>query len=404
MKIGLYCSGIQPEGGGGYTFQYEILENISRLSEETRHTFVIFIPSPKVIHNLIASPTMKLVSLPSSSLFKRDLLRFKLAIKRRMLIPLSAEEAIASLRSPFERLARAHGIQMIWFPTAASIPVDLPYVATVLDLQHRLQPYFPEVGEYSTWKEREIHFSQYLQRASLIIIGSKVGQEQIERFYQIPTERIRILPHPTPRFALESFPEADKTTLDKYDIPKGFLLYPAQFWAHKNHANLLLALQILRQKERLVLPIVFVGSDMGNEAYIRKMVQELDLTSQVRILGFIPRPELVTLYQNAFALTYMTFFGPDNLPPLEAFALGCPVIASDVPGAYEQLNDAVLLVDPKSPGAIAKGILTLYRDPNMRDILIRRGKERSKQWTGKDFVRGMFAILDEFESIRRCWE
>jgi len=99
----------------------------------------------------------------------------------------------------------------------------------------------------------------------------------------------------------------------------------------------------------------------------------------------------------------MTFFGPENLPPLEAFALGCPVIASNVSGANEQLGDAALLVDPKCPKEIAQAIKNLHDKPNLREDLIYRGSKRASIWTGKDFVRGVFSILDEFEAIRRCW-
>jgi glycosyltransferase involved in cell wall biosynthesis len=99
----------------------------------------------------------------------------------------------------------------------------------------------------------------------------------------------------------------------------------------------------------------------------------------------------------------MTFFGPDNLPPLEAFAFGCPVIASNVSGASEQLGDAALLVDPRDPDGIAKSILSLYQDPKLRLTLIQRGRERSQRWTAQDFVRGIFKLLDEFEPFRRCW-
>ncbi len=52
----------------------------------------------------------------------------------------------------------------------------------------------------------------------------------------------------------------------------------------------------------------------------------------------------------------MTFFGPENLPPLEAFALKCPVIASNVSGSEEQLGDAAILVNPVNPEEIAQAI------------------------------------------------
>ena len=118
----------------------------------------------------------------------------------------------------------------------------------------------------------------------------------------------------------------------------------------------------------------------------------------------MPQRELAVLYRRALALTYVSFFGPENLPPLEAFALGCPVIAADVPGAREQLGDSALLVDPTRPEEIAQAIRSLHRDPSLRQTLVERGRARAARWTALDFVRGVFAILDEFEAVRRCWE
>jgi glycosyltransferase involved in cell wall biosynthesis len=281
--------------------------------------------------------------------------------------------------------------------------VDLPYLATVWDLQHRLQPWFPEVSEKGTWERREQFYATFLRRAAAIIAGTNAGREEIERFYQVPADRIKILPHPTPGFALDAVAVDDKQVLDKFGIPARYLFYPAQFWSHKNHANLLLALRLLREKYQLVLPVVFAGSDKGNQAYIRRLVAELDLSAQVHFPGFVSRQDLIALYRHALALTYLSFFGPENLPPLEAFSLGCAVIASDVAGAREQLADAALLVDPRNVEQIAAAIHSLYTDAGLREALVRKGLARAHAWTGRDFVKGVFSILDEFAAIRRCW-
>jgi glycosyltransferase involved in cell wall biosynthesis len=148
---------------------------------------------------------------------------------------------------------------------------------------------------------------------------------------------------------------------------------------------------------------VLAGSDKGNEAYIRQMMAELDLVSQVYFVGFVGPDDLIALYRHACCLAYITFCGPENLPPLEAFALGCPVVASEVAGAREQLGDAALLVDPKQPEQIARAIKSLQGDAVLRQTLIERGFKRASQFTGEDFVRGIFDVLDEFEPIRRCW-
>jgi glycosyltransferase involved in cell wall biosynthesis len=98
----------------------------------------------------------------------------------------------------------------------------------------------------------------------------------------------------------------------------------------------------------------------------------------------------------------VTFFGPGSIPPLEAFALGCPVIASNVSGAHEQLGDCAILVDPRSPDEIANAIKSLWDNPEFRQELISRGYGR-KVWTGLEFVRSVFEILDEFENVRNTW-
>ena len=150
--------------------------------------------------------------------------------------------------------------------------------------------------------------------------------------------------------------------------------------------------------------MVLVGADQGNEAYVREMVVKLDLSKQVYFLGFVPQSDMQQLYQNAFALTFLSFFGPDNLPPLEAMALGCPVIASNVSGASEQLQDAALLVDPKQPEEVAIAVKSLLEDAALRQNLIETGSLRAKQWMADDYIGEIFSVLDDFEAIRRCWQ
>ena len=112
--------------------------------------------------------------------------------------------------------------------------------------------------------------------------------------------------------------------------------------------------------------------------------------------------DLIALYKNAFALAYVSWAGPENLPPLEAFALGCPVIATRIPGADEQLADAAMLVEPGDPNDIAAGISQL-KDNETRKRLIAAGSLRARRWTSEDYVRGVFRVIDGLEPIVRCW-
>jgi glycosyltransferase involved in cell wall biosynthesis len=290
------------------------------------------------------------------------------------------------------------GIEVIWYPSAwECCSLEIPYVTVVWDLQHRRQPFFPEVSDDGKWAYRERWLSTVLRRAALVVAGTTVGQEEIERFYGVLPERIRIIPHPTPTFVSRAENRDAKRLL-----PSDYLFYPAQFWPHKNHANLLEALALLR-REGLDLSLALTGSDQGNEAFIRQTAQRLGIASHVHLLGFVSQPELVSLYRNALALAYVTFFGPENLPPLEAFAAGCPVIASRVAGAEEQLGDAALLVDPRRPEEIAAAVKRLRGDASLRAQLVERGSRRAAERTPVRVVESICAWLDEFESTRRCW-
>ena len=408
MKVGVYCPDNNPNSGGGYTYLTELLCALFELAEESKHQFVVFTPYPKNIQKIIHSKQIQIVKTPRYSFIPSGFfngLQYLVGYFFNTFFNYTPQIDKYRHANRFEKIAKSHNIDFVWFPThILSIPVNIPYIATLWDLQHRVQPCFPEVSEKGIWENREAFNSRYLQRASIVIVGTETGRKEVERFYQVPYERIKVLPLPAPHFSLTQSSKNEQEILKKYIIPANYLFYPAQFWSHKNHANLLLALQKLKQKHNLSIPLVLVGSDKGNENYIRKLIAKWELSSQVQILGFVPQEDMTPLYQNALALAFMTFFGPDNLPPLEAFALGCPVIASRVSGAEEQLGDAALLVDPKSPEQIADAIFTLYNSPELRKTLIERGLKRAQQWTGQDFVRRIFPILDEFEAIRRCWE
>jgi glycosyltransferase involved in cell wall biosynthesis len=399
MKVGVFVGRVPPAAGGGFTFADDIIQALFRL--ESKHRITMF-------GDLTGDQRKKLTAKEIQVVSPRRYIP-KIVVSRLMRNKSSFVANVPILRDGlkvadwFQRSVCDLGIELMWFVTPFFIEVDVPFILTIWDMQHRLQPWFPEVSISGEWYRREKFYSTAIRRASAIIAGTEAGKAEVVNFYDIPPERVRLIPHPTPAFAFCASRENREEVLTRYGIPGGYLFYPAQFWPHKNHVGLLLALNLLREKHGLKLPVVFVGSDTGNINYVRQTAENLGLSSQVHFLGFVPRDDMIGLYRNAFALTYVTFFGPENLPPLEAFALGCPVIASKVSGAQEQLGHAALLVDPRDEEEIAKAIKLLYEDSALRQKLICRGLERAAKWNGEDCVKSVFAIIDEFQAIRRCW-
>jgi glycosyltransferase involved in cell wall biosynthesis len=383
MRVGFFLGDKVPQAGGSFTFEENIVNAL--LKAASKHEFYFFYyggdrKSDKGASKFVSlsEPTDKINSL----------------VKRALSKPGSP--------SRLQKAVLQHKIDLMWFIYPYE-PVAVPFVFTVLDLQHRIQPFFPEVSVTgNTWDNREEYYGSIIPKAAYTITGTQTGKEEVIKFYRVDNERVKVLPFPTPAFALEQKEEAADIK-EKYGISEPYLFYPAQFWPHKNHVVLLHALKILKEKYELDFSLVFTGSDKGNLKYIREKIGELGLSEKVHFLGFVPAGELIGLYKNAFAMTFASLFGPDNLPPLEAFALGCPVIAGNVAGASEQMGDAAMLVDPRSEDEFARAVKGLHDNMELRDSLRERGRVRAAKYTATDYVNGIVAIIDEFNPYRRCW-
>lgn len=402
MKLGIYYhAALDPEIGGGTIFQETIIEEIRR--NNSHHQIYIFSPT---IPDCLPEDT------DSVRFVKLDNGRANKLAKTTKALSRVASYGIEELfdkefigPSPLERALQGHKIDLLWFISTRVERITVPYIATVWDLAHRTHPYFPEVSVTGwKWSARERHYQELLPRASMIITGTAVGKTEITQYYRIPEHLVQVVPFPPSGFALAPDAPLSKQAHDAgAQLPDRYLFYPAQFWPHKNHVGLLLSLKILREQYGLDFKLVLCGSDKGNLSYVQEKVKELGLGDAVIFFGFVKTEFMKKLYRRAFALAYPTFFGPDNLPPLEAFALGCPVIASRVEGAEEQLGNAAVLFDPNNPEEMASRIRDLYENPALRDELIRRGRERAFSWTPSDYVQHVFDLVDKFETIRRCW-
>jgi glycosyltransferase involved in cell wall biosynthesis len=237
----------------------------------------------------------------------------------------------------------------------------------------------------------------------MIYTGTHQGRSEICSFYQIPPDRIRVLPFGTPEFALSSYnaPRCPHL-LQKYQLSTEYIFYPAQFWPHKNHIVVLAACKILAETTDWSPEVVFAGSDKGNRGYVQECAKSMGLEGRTHFLGFVDQPELVELYKGAFCLVYSSFFGPDNLPPLEAFAIGCPVIAADVVGAREQLGESAIFFPPTDEHKLAEAIISLRNEEHRQQLLL-AGRERAKLHNWDQYARGLIESLDEFAAIRRNW-
>jgi glycosyltransferase involved in cell wall biosynthesis len=393
MHVAAVVAGFDPQSGGGHTFEQEILEALRQAAASSAHRFTVLCPeasSAALAAEL--SGSLPVVGVP----------------RRTGRLTAMAFREIESIRahwrrqSDIDRVAAANGIEFVWFLSAQPDRTDIPFMTVVWDLQHRATPWFPEMSAQGMWDGRESVHRWFLQRATKIIAGTRVGRDQLTQFFQIPPENILTLPHPTPSYVFGEAKAAPSDAIERLGVRQPYVLYPAQFWPHKNHVNLLLAIADLKKKG-MTVSVALVGSDQGNRQFIADVAARAGISEQVHFLGFVERSVLVSLYRQALALTYVSWCGPENLPPLEAFALGCPVIATLIPGAEEQLGDAALFCEPGDPASISAAIANVHADAALRARLVEAGRIRADRFSPADYVAGALKFLDEFSAIRRCW-
>lgn len=399
MRIGVWAdSEMYRNGvGGATTFQHGILEALCQ--HNSGHEVFVFSDNPLPFDSCssVTFVQLKKILLTKKYFFHR--------VMRRLLrtLPIKFLSEPILYDKLLDMVINDRMIEIMWFITPEKKCVTVPFLYTVWDLEHRRQPYFPEVGgKGNTFLLREKQYGTLLPQAAYVIIGNQKGKEDVMRFYGLPEERVKPIPLPTPPFALNA-PVMNGNLLDQYGIEKPYIFYPAQFWPHKNHVVILRALALLRQKG-MILNVVFTGADKGNKKYIQDMANALGLQDQVNFLGFVTTDILITLYQQAWAMVFASFFGPDNIPPLEAMALGCPVIVADVFGIRDQLGDDVLYIDPRCEDNLVEVIMSLYKNEALYKGLIDRGKKRAQAFTCEDYIIKVMTIIDEFKSIRRCWD
>ncbi len=277
-----------------------------------------------------------------------------------------------------------------------SARLKTPVVEPIHDLMHRLVPEFAEVCIDMELEKRDILYSSIVRNAIGVLVDSSVGANHVKDIYgRCHEDRLYVLPFAAPRY-LEEETEKVELPFDKY------IFYPAQFWMHKNHKNLILAIDELRQRDELV-NCVFVGPPKNSYNDVVSLIEQKELKEQICVLDYVSNNKMKYLYQNARALVMPTFFGPTNIPPLEAIVVGCPVAVSRIYGMPDQLGDAALYFDPSSVDDIAGVLHDLWTDDAVCGKLRENGKKRIKNFTQSAFNANFEKIGEQIllQSIRR---
>ncbi|MBR1617338.1 glycosyltransferase [bacterium] len=378
MKIGIYLGDIKkPNSYGELTFEHSFIDEL--IKADVSHEFIFYYFGKKNIFQ------------------DKEKIKFTcLKQAQRPILP-----SVKVWQESLNKRLKKDKVNLAIFLTPYLYEhIEVPYFAIVRDVTHRVLPHFPEFSLNSIFIKREQKFLRFLRGASKIITGNQIAKDDIRTLYNIIDDNIFLAPLPYPVW-IEHI-EDNPDFLAQNNLTKNsFILYPAQFWAHKNHIRLILASQIMKE-QGINLKIVFTGADKGNKNYLINKAQELDLANEILFLDYVSHKELACLYKNAYALVYPSLGGIDSISALEAMYFECPVLISNHPGYNLQLRKAALYFNALDEVDIVKKILNL-NDIALKDDLIAKGKSLIQENHFRDFIQDILKIADDFYLTRLCW-
>jgi glycosyltransferase involved in cell wall biosynthesis len=260
------------------------------------------------------------------------------------------------------------------------------------DLMHRYESRF---SENLAFEGADEFFAKICNGARGVLVDSEVGREQLIESYGPFSAEVFVLPYIPADYVydesiLDPDPEIDATMAA---LPEKLLFYPAQFWEHKNHNRLIDAVMQLAEKYPDI-HLVLAGSKKNFYDAVIAHIDELGAGDRVTLLGYVSDAAKLELYRRARALVMPSFYGPTNIPQLEAFVLGCPVATSRIYGIPAQVGDAALLFDPSSVDEIRDAVEQLWSDDELCASLVERGYARAAQWGPAQFAQVLSQIVD----------
>jgi glycosyltransferase involved in cell wall biosynthesis len=272
------------------------------------------------------------------------------------------------LRRPLAR----EDAQAFHFPLTVMLPrVGVPAATTVHDLQHEVYPQFFSRPQLTY---RRHVYGRSVRASRLVVAVSEHVRDDLVARLGYPSEQVHVIYHGVDHDRFHPGAGSDGE-------PEPFLLYPANWWPHKNHELLLEAFALARDaRPELRLVLTGTGHPGG-------------LPDGVASIGRVSDDRLADLYRTAAALVFPSLYEGFGMPPLEAMACGCPIAVSRAGALPEVCGDAAVYFDPTSVEDIARGIEEVLERPPGGGI------DQAARFTWEEFARRHDAVYRELAGV-----
>jgi glycosyltransferase involved in cell wall biosynthesis len=281
-------------------------------------------------------------------------------------------------------------------------PLPLPTVVTLVDVQEAFYPQF--FAEYDMYN-REWHLRGSTHMADRVITISHFSKKTIAQYHKISPCKVTV----AHLCADKRYRCASEVARSPRALlpPSDFILYPANYWVHKNHDILLRGLQRLKAEKGLKIDAVFTGYEVPNGYPLAQKTIEYGLDDQIYPVGYVTVEELAYLYLKARMLVFPSLFEGFGIPLVEAMTVGCPIVAAEVTSLPEIGAEAAAYFDPTSVESVAAVIERVWQDETTRQQLIERGRQRSSAFSAAQLASIHLGVFEEatrvYSPVRFMW-
>lgn len=401
MNIAVILTKDITEGGA---FQYAVSVSLLLKNNSSDKYNFIFFTTLRENLSVLKKHDLSFVYLPWSNLD-----RFTTLLISSQLVSNIFTKAKIKLESKMDKIFKKYKVDLAYFlsPTELALALNCyNYIFTVWDLCFLDHPEFPEVYINREFERREKLYRLAVTKAVAVVTDSEFTRNNIIKRYIIAENRVISLPFLPLNAAGISKQNYENNFINikkKHNIGGNYIFYPAQFWPHKNHIYILDGLKLLKEKYNLKIHAVFSGSDKGNLSFILRKAKELGIDNQIHYIGFVEDKEFPYLYAQAIALVMPTYFGPTNIPPLEAFSMDCPVLYPDLPGLRDQVKGAALLLDLNNPDTMCQGLLKIIENAPEVKTLIENGRKKLESLIPDSGWEKLSSIFENYILKLKTW-
>jgi alpha-1,3-rhamnosyl/mannosyltransferase len=262
--------------------------------------------------------------------------------------------------------------------------VTVPGVKTVTTL-HDILPlaipgYFASDGDKAAYHARA---QGDISRSDLLATVSQYSADEIMKAFQVRAAPLILRHGPTLTPAPSGSPKVND-----------FFLYAGGYDPRKGLPELLRVFTRLRQSGRLKSRLVLTGSQNYFSPEFKRLVGDAVGAGLVVERGYVPDADLSRLLDAATALVYPSLYEGFGLPPLEAMAAGCPVLATHGTSIPEICGDAACLADPGNEREFGDALVRLEQDAGWREELRQAGLKRAGMFSWRTTAEKFLSALE----------